>query len=41
MLWEALNLDATQFGRHWWRMPPGGWREVKEQMRELFPEFAP
>lgn len=41
MLWETLNLDANQFARHWWRMPPGGWQEVKEQMREIFPEFAP
>ena len=41
MLWEALNLDPAQFGRHWWRMPPGGWLEVNALMRDLFPEFAP
>lgn len=40
-LWEIRGLDASQFGRHWWRMPPGGWKEYKSLVSELFPGLAP
>lgn len=41
MLWELIDLDPHQFGRHWWRMPPGGWKELCVIVRETYPDFAP
>jgi hygromycin-B 7''-O-kinase len=40
-LWEMRALDAVEFDRRWWRMPPGGWPELKVLAWEHFPAFAP
>ena len=39
-LWEIRELPVKEFERQWWRMPPGGWKETKELIREHFPELA-
>lgn len=40
-LWEIVNLDLAAFDRHWWRMPPGGWDEMKSLVADLFPPLVP
>ncbi len=40
-LWELRSLDGDAFDRRWWRMPSGGWAEMKCQLEERFPEHAP
>lgn len=31
-LWELIQLSEADFDRRWWRMPPGGWAEMKGQI---------
>lgn len=38
-LWEIRDGHLTGFERPWWRMPPGGWPELKDLVREHFPDF--
>jgi aminoglycoside phosphotransferase (APT) family kinase protein len=34
-LWEIVELDAAEFDRRWWRMPPGGWPELRRCLDQL------
>jgi hypothetical protein len=34
-LGELRNPEMTGDYRHWWRMPPGGWQEMKRLLSDL------
>jgi hygromycin-B 7''-O-kinase len=34
-LWEISKLPVVDFDRRWWRMPPGGWEEMKEWIAKI------
>lgn len=38
-LWEVQKLSTADFDRRWWRMPPGGWEEMKEKVAEIWPDL--
>lgn len=38
-LWETQQLNPADFDRRWWRMPPGGWEEMKDQIANLWPDL--
>lgn len=39
-LWEIRSTDIMTPERPWWRMPPGGWPEMKSILDEMFPELS-
>lgn len=39
-LWEIRELPVAEFGRQWWRMPPGGWTEMRELIGKYWPEYS-
>jgi aminoglycoside phosphotransferase (APT) family kinase protein len=39
-LFEASSPEMAQFERRWWRMPPGGWEEMKSQFADLWPQLG-
>ncbi len=39
-LFEVRTPEMSEFDRRWWRMPPGGWPEMKSLVAELFPDLA-
>ncbi len=34
-LWEARGLETSEYDRRWWRLPPGGWAEMRPQLDRL------
>ena len=36
-LWEVRAADIMTPERHWWRMPPGGWSEMKSLVAQYWP----
>jgi aminoglycoside phosphotransferase (APT) family kinase protein len=39
-LFELSTPEMEAFDRKWWRMPPGGWDEMKALAEELWPEIS-
>lgn len=39
-LFELATPEMSDFDRKWWRMPPGGWDEMKATANELWPELS-
>jgi len=39
-LWEVRATDIMTPERHWWRMPPGGWAEMKSLVAEFWPDLT-
>jgi hypothetical protein len=39
-LFEVSTPEMREFDRRWWRMPPGGWEEMKALAEELWPELS-
>ena len=39
-LFEVRTPEMSEFERKWWRMPPGGWSEMKSLVAALWPEIA-
>lgn len=39
-LWEARTPEMCSFERHWWRMPPGGWSEIKQLVERHWPNLT-
>lgn len=38
--WEIQEGDMVNYRRQWWRMPVGGWPDIKRFLREHYPQFA-
>lgn len=38
-LWEVQQLPIEEFDRRWWRMPPGGWEEMRAHVAEIWPDL--
>jgi hypothetical protein len=38
-LFETSTPEMSEFDRKWWRMPPGGWEEMKTLVAQLWPEL--
>jgi aminoglycoside phosphotransferase (APT) family kinase protein len=39
-LFEWCSPEMRQFNRDWWRMPRGGWREMKATCQEFAPRYS-
>jgi aminoglycoside phosphotransferase (APT) family kinase protein len=39
-LGEMRNPDMANYERRWWRMPPGGWPEMRSLAAQFWPEFT-
>src|SRR4029079_5652413 len=40
-LWEVRDGDMQRYKREWWRMPLGGWAELKQFMLDNYPILVP
>lgn len=39
-LFETSTPEMAEFDRNWWRMPPGGWEEMKSLVTRQWPELT-